>query len=123
MNTRIKQIRNDRKLTQQAFADKLGVSRNSIARFEMGDLSPSDRTIKDICREFSVNEEWLRTGEGNMKIELSRNQEIQQFINSIAIDDEKFKSDFISALCKLSPEGWKALEKFIDDFIEAHKKE
>lgn len=66
MNTRIKKLRKALDLTQQAFADKLGVKRNTVATYETGKSNPSDAAIALICREFNVNEEWLRTGEGDM---------------------------------------------------------
>lgn len=66
MKERIKKIRKELDLTQQKFADKLGVKRNTIAMYEMGKTTPSDQTVKSISREFSVNEEWLRTGVGEM---------------------------------------------------------
>lgn len=65
LGERIKKLRKALDLTQQKFADRLGMKRNSIAQVEMG-RSTSDQTIKGICREFSVSEEWLRTGAGEM---------------------------------------------------------
>ena len=63
---RIKTIRAIEKKTQQEFADILGLKRNTVASYEIEKITPSDRTISDICREFGVNEFWLRTGEGEM---------------------------------------------------------
>lgn len=66
MKERIKKIRKELDLTQQKFADKLGVKRNTIAMYEMGKTVPSEQTIKSICREFNVCEEWLHNGTGEM---------------------------------------------------------
>lgn len=66
MKDHIKKIRKELDLTQQKFADKIGVKRNTIAMYEMGKTIPSDQTVKSICREFNVNEEWLRNGIGEM---------------------------------------------------------
>uniref|UniRef100_UPI00259C9F2F helix-turn-helix transcriptional regulator n=1 Tax=Xylanibacter caecicola TaxID=2736294 RepID=UPI00259C9F2F len=66
MKDRIKKIRKELDLTQQKFSDKLGVKRNTIAMYEMGKTFPSDQTLKSIVREFNVNEEWLRSGTGEM---------------------------------------------------------
>ncbi len=65
-NTRIKQLRKALDLTQQAFADRLNVKRNTVATYETGKSKPSDAAVNLICREFHVNEEWLRTGSGEM---------------------------------------------------------
>lgn len=66
MHERIKEIRKYLNLTQQGFADKLGVARNNIAGYETGKRSPSDAVISLICTKFGVNEDWLRTGAGEM---------------------------------------------------------
>ena len=64
MHERIKKIRKYRSLTQQEFADRLGITRNNIAGYETGKRSPSDAVISLICTKFGVNEDWLRTGAG-----------------------------------------------------------
>lgn len=66
MNNRIKKVRKALDLTQQQFADSIGVKRNTVATYELGRSEPSNAAISLICKTFSVNEEWLRTGEGEM---------------------------------------------------------
>ena len=66
MKERIKRIRKELDLTQQEFADRLGIKRGAIANYEIGRNEPVDSVISLICREFNVREEWLRTGEGKM---------------------------------------------------------
>ena len=83
MNTigeRLKWLRKDQKLTQQAFADKLSLKRNTVGGYEIGTVNMSDRTIGDVCAIFAVNETWLRTGEGEPYIQLSRQAEIARII-------------------------------------------
>ena len=63
---RIKELRKALRMTQTAFADRIGIRQNSVALLEMGRNMPSDQTVAFICREFRVNEEWLRTGAGEM---------------------------------------------------------
>lgn len=63
---RIKKLRTAKKLTQQSFADKISVKRNTVALYEASKISPSDAVLSLICREFGVSENWLRTGEGEM---------------------------------------------------------
>ena len=64
MNERIKALRKRLGLTQQAFADRLKIARGNIGAYEVGKNAPSDAVISLICKEFNVNEIWLRTGEG-----------------------------------------------------------
>ena len=66
MKDRIKKIRRELDLTQQEFAERIGIKRNTIANYETGRNDPVDSVISLICREFDVREEWLRTGEGEM---------------------------------------------------------
>lgn len=66
MKERIKKLRKTLNLTQQEFADRLGISRGNIATYETRDGSPGSSVISLICREFNVSESWLRTGSGDM---------------------------------------------------------
>jgi len=66
MNTRIKEVRKQKGLSQEDFAKKLSVTRNVIASYELARVEPSDLFIKHLCREFNINEEWLLKGEGEM---------------------------------------------------------
>lgn len=115
LNTRIQQIRKTAKLTQDEFAEKIGLSKNFVWMIEKGERIPSDRTIKDICRIFGVNEEWLRTGEGDMPIPKSKDEEIAEMLADIQKSgDGSFKHRLVSALAKLDEDGWDKLEELID---------
>ena len=80
MHNRIKEVRKKAGLTQQEFADKLGISRSNIGNYESGSRAPIDAAIKLICAKFNVNESWLRSGEGDPYIQLSRQAEIARII-------------------------------------------
>ena len=116
MNDRIKEIRNHFGLTQQEFADKIKVKRNTVATYEMGRSTPSDSAIALICKEFNVNEAWLRTGEGEMLKKRTRNQELAAFVNDVMEDvNDSFKQRFILALSKLNESDWETLKKITDE--------
>lgn len=115
MNERIKKLRKVLDLTQQEFADRIGIKRNSFANYETGRNTPIGAIIVSICREFNVNEDWLRTGEGEMFIEMSYNDEIAQFVGQVmGEEDDSFKKRLISGLAALDDDGWKVLENFLD---------
>ena len=115
MNERLKKLRKELDMTQQEFADKLGTARNNIAGYETGKRNPSNAVISLICREFNINEKWLRTGEGEMFIELSRSDEIAQFVRQLMTEeDDSFKKRLVSGLAALDDNGWKVLENFLD---------
>ncbi|WP_302652335.1 helix-turn-helix transcriptional regulator [uncultured Clostridium sp.] len=69
MNERLKIIRLKLKLTQDDFAKKINVTRSAISNYEKGTRNIMNRVIADICREFNVNEEWIRHGTGEMFIQ------------------------------------------------------
>lgn len=124
MKDRLKELRKALNLTQQKFADKLGVKQNTIAQYEMGRNDPSDAVIISICREFNVSENWLRNGEGEMFIPMTLDEEIASFIGGIQADIEPtFQKRFISALAKLSPEEWKTIEHIMRNMIDEREKE
>ena len=112
MHERLKQIRKSLNLTQQEFADRLNVSRNTVATYEIGKSNPSDAAVMLICREFKINETWLRNGVGEMFIELTRDEQIASFIGSIqATEKDSFKKRFIAMLSALDESEWEVLEK------------
>lgn len=113
MNIRIAEVRKAVNLTQEKFAAQLGLSRNFLWMIEKGDRVPSDRTIADICREFNVNENWLRTGEGEMFN--PQDEKLAAFVGSLVADDsEPFKRRMVELLADLTPEEWKLLERMAE---------
>ena len=115
MNERLKKLRKTLDMTQQAFADKLGVKRNTVGQWECGVSPLTDQTVVSICREFNVNENWLRTGEGDMFTEMSRDEQIEKFVGDLLHGEEdSFKRRLISGLAALDENGWKVLEDFLD---------
>ena len=115
MNERLKKLRKTLDLTQQEFADRIGSKRNTIAKYETDTNVPSAAVISLICREFNVNEEWLRNGTGEMFIEQTPDEEIAAFVGNLLKDEEdSFKRRLISGLAALDDTGWEVLEKFLD---------
>lgn len=114
LNERIKELRNMLNLTQQEFADKIGTGRGNIAGYETGKRSPSEAVISLICQKFSVNESWLRKGEGEIFIQLTRNQQITDFLGDLIKEEGTFKKRLIDALCKLDEKDWEDFERLVD---------
>lgn len=112
MNKRILEIRKMSGKTQQEFATAIGLTKNFVSLMETGNRVPSDRTISDICREFDINETWLRTGEGEMKQPVSRDTEIALFMGDVMKgENADFRRRLISVLSKLDTSEWELLEK------------
>lgn len=119
---RVKEIRKAVHKNQTDFAKTLSVSRSAICKMESGENSPSEQTIKLICREFNVNEDWLRNGTGEMFIQLDEDEQISSFFHDL-LQEEKgsFKRQFVTALSHLDDNGWNLLNQFMDYFTQNKK--
>ena len=116
LNNRIKKLRKALDLTQREFAERIGMKQNSIALIESGKRNISNQAILGICREFNANEDWLRTGNGDMFIEMSRDEEIAAFVGrALSTESDTFKKRFISMLSRLNESDWEVLERMVMD--------
>ena len=126
MNTigdRIKEVRKIKGLTQQRFADELGLKRNTVGGYEIGTVTPSDRTIADISQKFDINESWLRTGEGEMMRPVSRDEEISSFMGDVMRgESDDFRRRLVAVLAKLDASEWEILEKMALKLADECKK-
>ena len=116
---RIKVLRKEKNLSMEDFGSVIGMGKSAVSRIENGFNGTTDQTIRSICREFGVNEQWLRTGEGEMKQKLTRNQEIAEFMATVMRDpDDAPRKRFISIVSKLDIEEWQLLEAIAKKWTE-----
>ena len=121
---RIRELRKELGMTQQEFADRLKIKRNTIATYETGRNDPIDSVFVLICREFNVSEDWLRTGEGEMFVPKSRDEELAEFFGNVqVIGPESFKRRFVAMLSRLDEEDWTLLERMAERLLAETKKE
>ena len=123
MNERIKQIRIKLGLSQDEFGRRLGVTRGAITNIELNKVDPKPLFVNLICREFGVNEIWLRTGEGDMFDPVTPDEELADFFGDILAGEPDFKRRFIYALSRLSSEQWEMLEKVATQLVADMQKE
>lgn len=123
MKERIKALRSALGLNQTDFGAAIGVKQTTVTGYENGSRFPIDAVITSICREFNVNETWLRTGEGEMFLQLSRQEELAAFFGDLLRDQPDFRYRLISALSRLSVDEWEILEQVADKLAEETKKE
>lgn len=122
MTTIGEQIRDARKalsLTQKEFSAALGMSENYIWQIEKGQREPSDRTISDICRIFAIREEWLRTGTGEMREPMTKEEEIAQLVNGAINGSSEFKRAVIKMICSRTDSELEALEAALRSVYES----
>jgi transcriptional regulator with XRE-family HTH domain len=100
MHERIKKIRQAINVTQQEFADRLLVKRNTVATWEGGRSIPQDSVVALICKEFNVNETWLRTGEGDM-FNKAESSAVERLCSELKASE--LERQIISAYFKIEP--------------------
>lgn len=111
MKERIKALRKELGLNQTDFGQKVGIKQTTVAGYETGAKNPMDSVIVSICREFNVNEEWLRDGVGEMFQPMTRYDSIAQFAGSLMKEEEEsFKLRLFGILAQLDEKEWEVLE-------------
>lgn len=114
---RIRDVRKTLNKTQKDFSQALGFSENYVWLMEKGQREPSERTLNDICRIFGVDSEWLKTGEGEMFVPLSRSEELAAIFEKVEVGDDA-KSRLIRAMARLPDEAFPAFAKFVEQLYQ-----
>lgn len=114
---RIKEVRKSNGLTQQKFADRIGIKQNTVAQYEMGRNVPIDTVISLICREFHVNEAWLRSGVGEMKTDMTLQQELTLMFADVLKSAPDKRSAIIAALLSQPPEYWDLIADLAEEIV------
>ena len=110
------------KLSREKFGERVGMSGSEIRNIEDGVTRLKENKIPLICREFNVNEVWLRTGEGEPFKEESREEQIMRFATQTVKGSDEFRKAFVSMLAKMDAEDWKALANIFDSLADEIKK-
>ena len=125
MNERIKELRTALGLSAEKFGAKIGVTRSAISKMELGVCNISEQSVFSICREFNVNEEWLRNGTGEMFNTLSQDEELAYIVGQALPQADDFVKDTFVALGRLSqeftPDDWNVVKRFVDGLAGKNK--
>ena len=122
LKDRLVQVISESGYNKTKFAERLNISQAFLSQMCSGIRSPSGRTISDICREFNVNEVWLRTGDGEPFKEETRQEQIMRFAAQTVKGSDEFRKAFVSMLAKMDAEDWKALANIFDSLADEIKK-
>ena len=117
MNTigdRIKSVRISENLSQEEFGKRLNLSRSIISCYEKGLREITERSIKDIVREFNIDENWIYTGEGDMYHKMTEDEEFAYMIGALLVDDEEDKRKFIRLMLDLDESYWPIVTELIE---------
>lgn len=123
MKERIKAVRQhpEVNLSQEAFGKKLGVTGAAISRVESGTRNASEQIILGICREFNVNETWLRTGEGKPFVEVDKDAEFDRICMEIQLSDDKFIKDIMRKYWGLDESGKAIIRQMLAGLADEKK--
>ena len=109
-------------LTLEKFGSKIGFSKGAMSTMESGTRGVTEQTILAICREFNVNEEWLRNGSGPMFKEQSDVERIRGWVDTVLADTpDSYKVRLVAALTELDETGWDALYKLAVAMVGARE--
>lgn len=122
MNTRIKEIRSDAKLSMQKFGERIGITSGSVCLLENGRNNPSEQTIRAICSEFGVFREWLETGEGPKYKKKPAGGIRREIADLMGVSEDSPIVDFFETLFNLPPEIRSAFESEFERVREENKK-
>jgi len=125
--SRMKEARKALNLTQEKFAESLGIPKRTYISYEQGDRPITERLIISICAVHGVNEQWLRTGEGEMFPPMTPDMKVAKLFGSIMKEDlSDFKQELLETyagfIVSLSEEEAGTLINLLDKFTEAHNK-
>ncbi len=123
MNERIKAVRLALGISQEEFGKRLGVTRGAITNIELNKVEPKPLFVDLICREFNVNEDWLRNGTEPMFLQRSRNEELSAFFGDVLNGEPDFKHRLISVMSRLSVDQWQMLADMANMLVEEMQKE
>lgn len=123
---RIKKLRKHLDLTQQKFGERLGIKGNTVAQYELGRNEPIDAVLSLLCKEFNVNENWLRTGEGEMFEQLTEQQKLMKYTALLLKNKDSAIATAIQTLIvtyeQLDATSKATLEKIALQYIDNLKK-
>ena len=118
MKDRIRQLRKELGLNQTDFGERIGVKQTTIAGYETGAKNPMESVVVSICREFNVNEKWLRNGTGEMFVEAKENSIVAKATMLLGEKDPLIEA-FIDTYSKLTPKNREILQQFMSDLSRA----
>ena len=117
---RLKILRKELNMTQQEFADAVGIQRAAISSWEIKRTVPTTPSMSMICRQFNVSREWLETGEGEMYVPTTDNERIAEYLGGLLRGsvDTDIQLRLISCLSKLGPHEWEILYKLAQEWTK-----
>ncbi|HBJ00694.1 MAG TPA: XRE family transcriptional regulator [Lysinibacillus sp.] len=117
LGMRIKQIRKQEGLNQTEFASKLGSTIGALSRYEIDKVIPNDVFIKHLCRVFHINEDWLRTGNGEMYLALTNDDKFSEMLGELLVSEDDQIKNIIMKTMELDDEDLTIIHQLVDRLL------
>lgn len=117
MNDRIKKIRKLSGLSMEQFGKKIGITKASVSRIESGENNPSEQTVILICKEFNINEQWLRSGTGEMHTSISDNERYAINVGKLQRTNNETLIRWVNRIAETDPERLKQIEELLKSLL------
>lgn len=108
-------------MSQTDFGERIGAKQTTIAGYETGIRSPSDVVIMSICREFKVNETWLRTGEGQMFAAMNQDERLMKALADITIAGDNVINSIVIAYTEMTEDKKQVLREMVDKMLTIYQ--
>ena len=122
INERIRALRKELGMNQTEFAERIALSQSHLTSVELGKKSVTDRTIKLICVEFGISEDWLRTGKEPMFVEIDEEDKFSQAFAAASMEEDDFAKALLIEYMSLSKEDREVVKQMILRIAERTKK-
>ena len=123
LGSRLKELRIRLKLSQEEFGKKVGLSKSAICLYEQGKMTPSKSTLKLICTEYMINQDWIENGDGDIFIKDIPDKELKEAIETIVSAENAPKKAIITKVLKMSDKEIELINGSIEYLINMYKKE
>lgn len=114
MAERVKILRNSLVLSQEAFGEKIGMTRSAISKIEKGWSTLTDKNILLICQRYGASRDWLTCGEGEM---LQSELEPETIISMLDVADP-LDVEIVRAYLRLDEKYRAAFRELLKGIIE-----
>lgn len=118
MHERIKQLRKQLKINQSEFGSRIGISRDTIANIEGNRIEIKDIYVLSICKEFNVNEDWLRTGEGEMFNQSDEDEELAAIVGRVLAGEDEFRKALYRQIGTCEQKYIDMLKEFVENIYK-----
>lgn len=122
MRTRIEKVRKSLCLTRKEMGERLGFSENYVYLMESGKKPISDKYVRSMVKEVGANENWIRTGDGDMFMPSTREEEIASIAASVFKEDSLFRTMLIKELCDAPAECLEQIHSYVKYVVDMYKK-